>query len=189
MRHLCDFKTDKSKQEEGDKAGNVEGNSADGDEDKRVDNEGLSDDGDNGEIDVDSSDEGDEDSDESNGDSSDKGEDHSSDKDEEDGENEDSDEEEKQKNTMATQKPTRLPDVKEGKTLFIRNLSFDSTEESLHESMEQFGEVEYCKVVMDKKTNHSRGMAFVKFKTVESAEKCLAKAGNEDSGKWICNSF
>ena len=184
MRHLCGFETDKNKEEEGDKAENVEGNSAHEDEDEKVDNEGLSDDGDSGENEVDSSDEGHEVSDD---DSSDKEEEHSDDKVEEDGENKDIDEEEKQKDALATQKPKRLPDVKEGKTLFIRNLSFDSTEESLHKLMEQFGQVEYCTVVMDKKMNHSRGMAFVKFKTVESAEKCLAKAGNENSGNWICN--
>lgn len=187
MRHLCGFETDKSKQEEEDKAENVEGNSAHEDEDEKVDNEGLSDDGDSGENEVDSGDEGHEVSDESDNNSSDEEKELSDDKDEEDGENKDSDEEEQQKDALAAQKPKRLSDVKEGKTLFIRNLSFDSTEESLHEFMEQFGQVEYCRVVMDKKTSHSRGMAFVKFKTVESAEKCLAKAGNEDSGKWICN--
>ena len=78
-----------------------------------------------------------------------------------------------------------MSDVKEGKTLFIRNLSFDSTEEALHELFEQFGEIGYCKLMEDKRTGHSRGMAFVKFKTVDSAEQCLAEATKEGSGKVI----
>ena len=102
---------------------------------------------------------------------------------EEDGDNEDSDEEHGHKQTL--KKPQKLSDVKEGKTLFIRNLSFDSTEEALHELFEQFGEIDYCKLMEDKRTGHSRGMAFVKFKTVESAEQCLAEATKEGSGKKI----
>lgn len=78
-----------------------------------------------------------------------------------------------------------MSDVKEGKTLFIRNLSFDSTEESVQELFEQFGEVEYCKLLEDKRTGHSRGMAFVKFITEESADRCLAEASKESSGKIV----
>jgi len=96
----------------------------------------------------------------------------------EDEDNEDSDEEAEPE----TRKPKQSSDVKEGKTLFIRNLSFDSSEESLYDLFEQFGEIEYCKLLEDRRTGHSKGMAFVKFKTVESAEKCLAEAGKDGSG-------
>lgn len=81
-----------------------------------------------------------------------------------------------------TKKPKQPSDVKEGKTLFIRNISFDTGEESLYALFEQFGEVDYCKILDDRRTGHSRGMAFVKFKTVESAEQCLEEASKEDSG-------
>lgn len=96
-----------------------------------------------------------------------------------------SDEEGEDKQSPLTKKPKRLSDVKEGKTLFIRNLSFDSTEESVQELFEQFGEVEYCKLLEDKRTGHSRGMAFVKFITEESADRCLAEASKESSGKIV----
>ena len=67
--------------------------------------------------------------------------------------------------------------------MFIRNISFDSSEESLHDLFEQYGELDYCKILEDKRTGHSRGMAFVKYKTVESAEQCLMEASKEGSGK------
>lgn len=97
-------------------------------------------------------------------------------------EDKDSDEELNYKETFPTKKPKQPSDVKEGKTLFIRNISFDSSEESIQELFEQFGEVDYCKILEDKRTGHSRGMAFVKYKTVESAEQCLEEASKEGSG-------
>ena len=86
------------------------------------------------------------------------------------------------KSTLQARKPKQSTDVKEGKTLFIRNVSFDSTEEALQELFEQFGDIEYCKLVVDKRTGHSKGMAFVKFKTTESAEQCLQETSDEGAG-------
>ena len=98
--------------------------------------------------------------------------------------NEDSDQELKRKEeAFKAKKLKQLSDVKEGKTLFIRNISFDTSEESLYELFEQSGELVYCKILEDKRTGHSRGMAFVKYKTVESAEKCLMEANKDGSGK------
>ena len=104
--------------------------------------------------------------------------------DDEEEENEASDQERELEEEALKAKNNKQPsDVKEGKTLFVRNISFDSSEESLHELFEQFGEVDYCKMVEDKRTGHSRGMAFVKFKTAEGAEKCLMEANKDESGK------
>lgn len=60
-------------------------------------------------------------------------------------------------------------------TVFIRNLArFDTTQESLKEYIEKnFGEAVYCLICKDKETGESKGTAFVKFKSVESAERCL----------------
>ena len=92
---------------------------------------------------------------------------------------EEHDEEEDDKD-VAKQKSKRPSDVKEGKTVFIRNLSFDSTEEALHELCAQFGPVDYSKIVMNQATDHSRGTGFVKFRTPEAAEKCIAEASAQD---------
>ena len=104
------------------------------------------------------------------------------DDDDDDVESEDEAKDHGQKPTLQTRKLKQSTDVKEGKTLFIRNVSFDSTEEALQELFEQFGDIEYCKLVVDKRTGHSKGMAFVKFKTTESAEQCLQETSDEGAG-------
>ena len=104
------------------------------------------------------------------------------DDDDDDVESEDEAKDHGQKPTLQTRKLKQSTDVKEGKTLFIRNVSFDSTEEALQELFEQFGDIEYCKLVVDKRTGHSKGMAFVKFKTTESAEECLQETSDEGAG-------
>ena len=65
-------------------------------------------------------------------------------------------------------------DVREGKTLFVRNLSFASEEEDLADLVSRFGPLEYCLICRDKDTGQSRGSAFVKFADAASAEACLA---------------
>ena len=40
----------------------------------------------------------------------------------------------------------------------FRNISYDTTEEDLAEKFSQFGKLNYCKIVMDPMTDHSRGL-------------------------------
>ncbi|XP_038049197.1 RNA-binding protein 28-like [Patiria miniata] len=70
-------------------------------------------------------------------------------------------------------------DVGEGRTVFIRNILFETTEEEIHEFFSEFGQIMYCKLVVDKATEHSKGTAFVQFATTENAERCLEKASKE----------
>ncbi|XP_067674019.1 RNA-binding protein 28-like [Haliotis asinina] len=73
-------------------------------------------------------------------------------------------------------KPEAKSDISEGKTLFIRNVPFRCEEEDLQDVLSDFGNIVYCKLVMDPYTQHPKGTAFVKFDTVEEADKCLAKS-------------
>ncbi|XP_034375263.1 RNA-binding protein 28 [Arvicanthis niloticus] len=73
-------------------------------------------------------------------------------------------------------------DVTEGKTVFIRNLSFDSEEEALGEVLQQFGDLKYVRIVLHPDTEHSKGCAFAQFVTQEAAQKCLAAASPEAEG-------
>ncbi|KAJ2279363.1 RNA recognition motif-containing protein [Coemansia sp. RSA 451] len=66
--------------------------------------------------------------------------------------------------------------LQEGCTLFIRNLSFDSTEDGLFELFRKFGRLRYCRVVYDHETGRSRGTAFVCFWNSEDATKCVEAA-------------
>ncbi|KFV79658.1 RNA-binding protein 28, partial [Struthio camelus australis] len=70
-------------------------------------------------------------------------------------------------------------DVDEGKTVFIRNLSFDTEEEALGEMLQQFGDLKYVRIVLHPDTEHSKGCAFAQFLTQEAAQKCLQAAQEE----------
>ncbi|XP_060080170.1 RNA-binding protein 28-like [Ylistrum balloti] len=106
---------------------------------------------------------------------------------------EDTSDEEDMKNDSRQQKnknkKRRKDDVEEGRTLFIRNVAFETFEETLEEELEEFGPINYCRLVMDPSTEHSKGMAFVQFKTVEAAKMCLEKANDEsrDGGITVDN--
>ncbi|VDN13161.1 unnamed protein product [Dibothriocephalus latus] len=67
----------------------------------------------------------------------------------------------------------RTPDVCEGRTLFIRNVSFDADEHRLQEFFSAFGQLEFVKIVKDKVTQHPRGTAFAKFVRKEDADRVL----------------
>ncbi|NXJ58537.1 RBM28 protein, partial [Spizaetus tyrannus] len=73
-------------------------------------------------------------------------------------------------------------DVGEGRTVFIRNLSFDTEEEALGEMLQQFGDLKYVRVVLHPDTEHSKGCAFAQFLTQEAAQKCLQAAQEESEG-------
>ncbi|KAG1929452.1 RNA-binding protein [Pimephales promelas] len=103
------------------------------------------------------------------------------DDDDDDGDDTDGDYEEDNKG-KALPKKKRDPlssDVIEGRTIFIRNLSFDTEEEGLEEVLLQFGELKYVRVVMNSDTGHSKGCAFAQYKSKEAAEKCIAAAQDD----------
>ncbi|XP_074534718.1 RNA-binding protein 28 [Halichoeres trimaculatus] len=99
--------------------------------------------------------------------------------DQDDSEEED---DEDQEDELAKKKTPRKPlpsDVGEGRTVFIRNLSFDTDEEGLEEVLLRFGELNYIKIVLHPDTDHSKGCGFAQFKTKEAADKCIAAAADE----------
>lgn len=61
-------------------------------------------------------------------------------------------------------------------TLFIRNLSFDSQQESLETLMKQFGPCRYCLLCTDADTGRSKGTGFVRFVKDSSVAACLEAA-------------
>merc|ERR1711915_1041982 len=66
-------------------------------------------------------------------------------------------------------------DVDEGKTIFVRNIQFDSRRKDVEEGFKKYGEVDRAFLVLDKtKSDGShKGTAFVKFKTAAGAEAAL----------------
>ncbi|XP_029140327.1 RNA-binding protein 28 [Protobothrops mucrosquamatus] len=76
-------------------------------------------------------------------------------------------------------------DVAEGRTVFLRNLSFDTEEEELGELLEQFGDLKYVRIVLHPDTEHSKGCAFAQFATQEAAQKCLQMAQEESEARGL----
>jgi nucleolar protein 4 len=58
-------------------------------------------------------------------------------------------------------------------TVFIRNLPFTVTDESLQEHFEQFGSVRFARVVLDRETERPKGTGFVSFYNEEDMITCL----------------
>lgn len=102
---------------------------------------------------------------------------------ESDGSSSDDEEEEKKGKKKSKKKKTDLPsDVGEGRTLFVRNLSFDTEEDTLGELLERFGHLKYVRIVLHPETEHSKGCAFAQFVDKESAQKCMEAARDESLG-------
>ncbi|XP_025406417.1 RNA-binding protein 28 [Sipha flava] len=65
-------------------------------------------------------------------------------------------------------------DVKEGLTIFFKNVSFSTTNKELQCFMkERFGPIYYALICVDRLTEHSKGTAFVKFRDTSSVEACM----------------
>ena len=91
-------------------------------------------------------------------------------------EDDDDDQSDSEESKPVTKKPRweKGHDVNENKTVFVRNLSFNSDEEDLRDMMEEnFGKVLFAKFVIDRATERPKGTAFVKFASEESAKKCM----------------
>ncbi|RKO90936.1 hypothetical protein BDK51DRAFT_12925, partial [Blyttiomyces helicus] len=74
-------------------------------------------------------------------------------------------------------KPKKGPlsqSVTDNCTLFIRNLSFETTEEALSTAMSTFGQLRYARITMDRTTGRSRGTGFVCYRHQPDAAACLA---------------
>ncbi len=68
--------------------------------------------------------------------------------------------------------------------LYVGNISWNSTSESLKEYFEQFGAVEDAFIMKDKVTRRSKGFGFVTFTNEEDALKAIeATNGKEFDGR------
>jgi len=57
--------------------------------------------------------------------------------------------------------------------LFVGNLSFNTTENSLQEAFSAHGTVTEANLMMDRMTGRSRGFAFITYATPEEAQKAI----------------
>ena len=70
--------------------------------------------------------------------------------------------------------------------LYVGNLSYNTTEDDLRKTFEQFGTVESVVVVADKYTGQSKGFGFVEMSTREEAQAAMSElSGKELGGRFI----
>ncbi|RNA43109.1 RNA-binding [Brachionus plicatilis] len=67
-------------------------------------------------------------------------------------------------------------DVQEKRTVFVRNLSYDSTEESVKELFSKFGPVKFVKLCWDKELERPKGTCFIQFESNQSALDACAES-------------
>jgi cold-inducible RNA-binding protein len=70
--------------------------------------------------------------------------------------------------------------------LFVGSLSWDTTDQSLREAFERFGEVVEAKVITERDSGRSRGFGFVTFTDDEAGRNAIAEMdGAELDGRTI----
>ena len=66
------------------------------------------------------------------------------------------------------------------KKLYVGNLSYDTTDESLREFFSKVGTVEEATVLKDQVSGRSRGFGFVTYATTEMAQKAIEAFNGKD---------
>jgi len=61
------------------------------------------------------------------------------------------------------------------KKLYVGNLSWDTNDQGLRQSFEQFGEVEDAVVISDRDTGRSRGFGFITFSDDDAAREAVSQ--------------
>jgi len=70
--------------------------------------------------------------------------------------------------------------------LFVGSLSWDTTDQSLREAFERFGEVVEAKVITERDSGRSRGFGFVTFTDDEAGRNAISEMdGAELDGRTI----
>ena len=97
---------------------------------------------------------------------------------EEDEEDEDEKEDEEEDEEDAEEEQE---DERNASTIFIRNLPFTCTDDTLYEHFTQFGSLRYARIVVDPETDRPRGTGFVCFWKPEDAMTCVRDAPKQQN--------
>jgi len=64
--------------------------------------------------------------------------------------------------------------------LYVGNLSYDASDESLKEFFSQCGEVKSASIIVDKMTGRSKGFGFVDMATTDGAQKAIETLNGQE---------
>jgi len=71
-------------------------------------------------------------------------------------------------------------------TIYIGNMSFDTTEDQLRQAFEDFGEVSTVNIITDKSSGKPKGFAFVEMSTKDEAAAAISGLnGQELNGRTL----
>jgi RNA recognition motif-containing protein len=68
-----------------------------------------------------------------------------------------------------------------GKKIYVGNLPFSATDQSLAETFKGFGTVESSKIITDRDTGRSKGFGFVEMSTDAEAAKAISELNGKDN--------
>jgi len=66
--------------------------------------------------------------------------------------------------------------------IFVGNLSYNTTQEELHQAFSQYGGVERVNIVTDRDTGQARGFAFVEMTDAREAETAISQLNGYEMG-------
>ncbi|HRO67599.1 MAG TPA: RNA-binding protein [Pseudobdellovibrionaceae bacterium] len=69
-----------------------------------------------------------------------------------------------------------------GKKLYVGNLPFTATEESLHEAFGECGAVESVRIITDRDSGRSKGFGFVEMGSDADAQNAISRFNGQDFG-------
>ena len=70
--------------------------------------------------------------------------------------------------------------------IYVSNLNFSTTSESLQELFAAYGEIESARIIIDRETGRSRGFGFVEMSNDEEGQKAISELNETDfEGKTI----
>ncbi|MGA7104833.1 MAG: RNA-binding protein [Candidatus Deferrimicrobiaceae bacterium] len=67
-----------------------------------------------------------------------------------------------------------------GKKLYVGNLPFSATEDSLREAFARFGTVESVNIITDRDTGRSKGFGFIELSTKQEATEAIGKMNSAE---------
>ena len=66
--------------------------------------------------------------------------------------------------------------------IYVRNLSYDMSEEALREAFAAYGDVSSAKILSDRETGRSRGFGFVEMPNQSEGEAAIAQLNGKEVG-------